>query len=417
MQTVNRITLFEHDKIWVHRGTQRLTAGQLDALQRFNEENGGGYFSLIHKGLKFENYVGVLQIGDTTIEILPKADKNDDQEFWRDMLISMLQAVGVFDTQAPSSSSLRIKPNSILHLYFELFVEEIEYLIRRGLVKKYRKEEGNKKALKGSIKFTQHLSKNYVHKERFFVRHSVFDKEHVLHRVIYKALLVLDRINTNSALNSRIGALLLDFPQMSDITVSDSLFEKLVFDRKTELYRNAIKISRLILLNYHPDIKKGQSDVLALLFDMNALWEKFVYVSLRKNRETGTEVTPQSQKAFWKPNLGRRSKMKPDIVMNKGKSDCLVLDTKWKNLFGKNPSPDDLRQMYAYMSYYGAQKVALVYPGNETKTISGYYYREQMEKPEISKKECAVISIGVHSDIQVWQKMIYTEIKHWAQNE
>jgi len=87
---------------------------------------------------------------------------------------------------------------------------------------------------------------------------------------------LLFQINYNPVLSSRLGALLLNFPEMSGIKITDALFEKLPFDRKTESYKNAIEIARLILLNYHPDVSTGQHDVLALMFDMNILWEQFV---------------------------------------------------------------------------------------------------------------------------------------------
>jgi 5-methylcytosine-specific restriction enzyme subunit McrC len=411
------INVFEHENLRTDRGEQRLTSGQLEALQLFYGENGVPYYSLIHHGVRFNEYVGVIQVGSTIIEVLPKADKSNDTKRWRNVLISMLHAVGIFDIHAPSSSDLRIRSNSILDLYFELFIREVEYLLYRGLIKKYRKIEGNRTSLKGNIHFAKHISQNLVHQERFYVKHTTYDMEHDIHAIMYKALKLLSYINTNVQLNSRIGSLLLDFPELYDIKITESVFDKITFDRKTEPYRNALEIAKLILLNYHPDITRGKNNVLALMFDMNMLWEQFVYVSLRKYKSNSTIIASQNTKNFWKPQSGYRSKMKPDIVLNKGTKDCVVLDTKWKNINGYNPSPADLRQMFVYMKYYGAKKVALVYPGAENKNQSGLYYDHTTYDSKIlSDEECSIISIGVRKDVKVWQKNISETIKNWKEN-
>jgi 5-methylcytosine-specific restriction enzyme subunit McrC len=350
-------------------------------------------------------------VGKTTIEILPKADKDLETKDWRKVLIGMLHAVGLFDIHTPSSTSLDLRANSILELYFELFVCELEYLLHGGLIKKYRKTSGNLNSLKGSIHFPKHINSNLIHKERFFVNYTTYDKEHIFHQILFKTLKLLQRINSNVKLQSRIASLLLDFPEMPDLKVSENTFNRLIYDRKSSKYKNSTEIARLLLLNYHPDIKVGTNDVLALMFDMNYLWERFVYSSLRKHKDLGNTVTAQNTKDFWKPTVGRNSKMKPDIVINKDKEDCIIIDTKWKNLKQNNPSPQDLRQVYVYMKYYNAKRVALVYPNEDSTIKSGLFYKES--DSELSDRNCSLISIGVMEDIKQWQTNIYEQINNW----
>lgn len=414
MKIKNSISVYEHQSLRYDRGEQRITLKELNALQRFYGEKGVPYFNLIHHGVKFNEYVGVIQIGETTIEVLPKMDKNievSSKEDWRIVLIEMLNSVGIFDIHSPSISSLKLRPHSILDLYFELFVSEVENLIRRGLIRKYRKKEGNKYALKGSLHFSRHIQNNLVHQERFYVKYSTYDKIHTIHQILLKTIKLLCQINTNSFLNSRIGELSLNFPEMPDVKVNEFLFQKIILDRKSECYANSLQIAKLILLNFHPDISKGKNDVLALMFDMNLLWEEFVFTSLRKFKPFGTTIKAQNVKQFWKPSNGRGVKLKPDIVINKDKPDCVILDTKWKDLNGYNPSTNDLRQMYVYGKLYSANKVALLYPNFEFQMREGKYYNED---GELGNNQCCIITIPVYKNIREWQKEISKQVFGWT---
>jgi 5-methylcytosine-specific restriction enzyme subunit McrC len=405
------ITVYEHESIRFDKGEKRITKEQFEALEKYYGK-GVPYFNLQHNGIQFNEYVGVIQIGKTIIEVLPKADKSDKEEYkWRNILLGMLKVVGSLDIKATSDSDLKIKPNTILDLYFEMFIKEVEYLLHNGLIKQYSKLEGNVTALKGNILFGKHLQKNLTHQERFYVRYSIYGFDHKLHFILYKAIQLLKKINTNSRLYSRISSLLLHFPEMPDIKIIEATFGKMEFTRKNQSYKRAFDIARLLLLQYHPDINKGGNDVLALMFDMNKLWEQFVCASLRKFREENSIVTSQDSKYFWKPKGGLQSKIRPDIVINKDRDDCVVLDTKWKNLQGFGPSPEDLRQMYVYHEYYRAKKVALVYPGSTSSIASGYYLDPKTEL-ELNK-ECSIISIPVETNIRQWQKNICCYFANW----
>lgn len=400
------IIVFEHDSLRVNHD---LSNEQLRALQQHYGSQGVPYYNLIHQGVKFNEYVGVIQVGKTLIEVLPKADKathtKAEEVKWRDILIGMLKAVGQFDLKISSESNLKLKANTILDLYFEMFIKEVEYLLHTGLIKQYRKKEGNVGALKGNLVFGKHLQQNLTHQERFYVRHSYYDTQHQWHAILYQAIQLLQQINTRASLQSRIGALLLNFPEVPEIRVSEATFTRLVYSRKTEPYRRAIEIARLLLLRYHPDLSRGRNHVLALMFDMNLLWEQFVYRSLCKHKLEGMSVKDQHGRDFWQDfKTSSSSRIRPDILIEyQGKS--IVLDTKWKNLNSNKPSSQDLQQMFVYHEYFDAERVALVYPGSKNEKWNGHFYHPQAGN--LSNKECSLITLEVKSDVKCWQKNIY----------
>src|SRR6188508_3210068 len=86
------IRVFEHEVLRVE--DHGLTEAAFDALVRFNQRNEDQFFTVRHRSLKFANYVGVLQVGGLTLEVLPKADRGgaDDKKRWRDALIDMLRS-------------------------------------------------------------------------------------------------------------------------------------------------------------------------------------------------------------------------------------------------------------------------------------------------------------------------------------
>ncbi|MDR2594798.1 MAG: hypothetical protein LBC87_08530 [Fibromonadaceae bacterium] len=72
------ITRFEHQSL--RRDESEFSDEKYNkALEFFyrGDKKGFPYYSLIHNGIKFNSYVGVIQFRNTIIEILPKADKND----------------------------------------------------------------------------------------------------------------------------------------------------------------------------------------------------------------------------------------------------------------------------------------------------------------------------------------------------
>lgn len=356
------IQVFEHSRLRIGEvvGEVEFKEKHFLALSKYLEKSPLPYYQLMYKSVKFCEHVGVLQVGDLTIEILPKADQNLADEAnkakWRNVLLDMLKECRMLKVKHLSHAHLKLRSHSILDLYIEMFLDEADYLLHQGLVKRYRTCEANQKAWKGSLQFAEQVSKNTIHRERFFVRYQTYDRENIYNQLVCKTIRFLPTLTKHPSLTNRIAALSLNFPELPDLKVSKETFDRLVYDRKTEHYRTALEIARLLLLNYHPDIQSGREHVLALLFDMNMLWEKYIYVQLKKVEDEGFKVRQQVSKLFW-----QHKHIRPDILLTIG-DEQIVLDTKWKALRYAIPSDEDLKQMYVYNHHFEAGRSILLYP-------------------------------------------------------
>ena len=73
MNNSSLITVFEHERLYVDG--KKFTAEHFNKLTLYNEEHQHTYFDIGYQMVKFKSYVGVIQMDNLTIEILPKADK------------------------------------------------------------------------------------------------------------------------------------------------------------------------------------------------------------------------------------------------------------------------------------------------------------------------------------------------------
>lgn len=354
------LDVFEHGRLLIDEET--FTRKHWESFVKLNTIHHGEYFEVLHNGLKFKQFVGVLQVDGLIVHIHPKADKEDADVNWKGVLLQMLKKCGRVKIQATGNAQLRKQNVNLLEIYFEYYLHELEVLLHAGLIKKYRRETNNVKALKGSLEFSGNIRKNLVHKERFYTTHQVYDVNHKLHQVLSHALSIIEQFTKGSQLNDRCRRVRLAFPEVQQIKPTAQLLAKIQIDRKTAPYDRALELAKFIILNYSPDINHGQQKMIALLFDMNELWEEYVLKMLRKyageHPEENLHVSGQESKLFY----GSYRTIRPDIVLRKNQ-EVYVLDTKWKKPTNQSPSIEDLRQMYAYGRYWNSDFMMLLYPG------------------------------------------------------
>lgn len=364
------------------------------------------YYDMRHDGVRFRSYVGVIQAGDLTIEILPKVDDVGEASGtsllkWRDILLRMLRESGTLPMNSLSNAMLREKENSLLDIYLDLFLNEVELLLHQGLAKRYRHTEGQQTALRGAIQFGTHISRNLVHQERFYTRHQTYDHQHLHNQLIRQALLVLPRLTNSPTLRGRTVRALLQWIDVPALKVTAATFARLAFNRKTEAYRPALVIARLLLLHHRPDLRGGANDLVALLFNMNQLWERYLLRTLHRiGTPLGWKVEKPGYKILWEAETGSTSQMQPDILVAIPGTGNIVLDAKWKRPQGR-PAEADLRQLYAYAHHYDAKHTALLYPHSSNEQAVKGRFQHPDYLPTCAEEQlvrCSTVFVQVGSN-------------------
>ncbi len=367
------------------------------ALSKLNALHNYQYFDLKHNGVVFRQFVGVIQVDGLTIEILPKIDRYEPEKNktkWQKVLIEMLRVTKKLKIQQVGQANVSRQSIHLLDIYFEWFLNEVQLLIHQGLIKQYYKETGNVKALKGKLEFAGHINKNLVHKERFYTTHQVYDRDHLIHQILAQALDIIAHLSKGTYLYSQCKTVQLDFPEVKAIKASENTFSKVPKSRKTAPYETALSIARLIILNYAPNISSGSEQMLALLFDMNSLWEEYVLIRLKQTcQNLDMEVYGQNSKPFWNGIT-----IRPDIILKKNNEVVLVIDTKWKNIDQSQPSTHDLRQMYVYNDYWKTTKSLLLYPSNNSDLGIFKNFESIIDGEEYHRHQCALGRISIFNE-------------------
>jgi len=323
-----------------------------------------------------KNYVGIITMKDgTTIEILPKiyseTDNDDSGARTKKLLIEMLKTLRDTPYKTLQTSNVNIEKMNIFEIFIRMFIDELFFVVKRGLKCSYETIEENAHFFKGKMKFSQQIKFNLAHKERNYVEYDAFTVNRPENRLLKATLQYLYKHSSSSKNRTDIKSLLNSFGEVEASVDYKSDFSKYVADRNMKDYTTALMWSKVFLMGKSFTSFAGSEVAVALLFPMETVFESYVATLLKKVLiPKGYTVSAQDRKYHLFDAPDKKFLMKPDIVITK-KSDGTkyILDTKWKILSDAKAnygiSQADMYQMYAYQKKYSSENVTLLYPKTE----------------------------------------------------
>ena len=150
--------------------------------------------------------------------------------------------------------------------------------------------------------------------------------------------------------------------------------------------------------------------MIALLFDMNNLWEEYILVQLKRAfKEEQYRVLGQRKKVLWNGIT-----IRPDIVIMNGDKAELIIDTKWKVIEHNKPSTHDLRQMYVYNEYWQSASALLLYPAN---TASDINLRAFEKIDNNDNHQCGIATVSILNSDDSLNKQLGEDFKKELDNQ
>ncbi len=379
------ISCIEHESLPIvdnrHAGQRALGRKHARLLSKIESSLPCNTFRWGHNRIKWTQYCGVIQLGDLTLEILPKIHgKEDDPGSCRDALVRMLKKAKQLRSHRGGQASVNIQKHTLLDVFILHFCEELQAQIVQGKIKRYTNREENLPVLRGRLLTAQQLKHNLFHRERLYCRYDELGEDIPLNRIIKFTLRLLLPKTRSPLARKRVTELLMSFDSVRDVSITGESFDRLVIDRVNARYQAVIDQCKIFVRGLNPDVLAGSGKAFSLLFDMNRLFETWVAAIMRGYaRRQGLRLREQGPRKYLAHRLDIDKsvfQMKPDIaLLDQDNQVTLLADAKWKLLDATDHklgvSQGDMYQMQAYANRYGVDHLALIYPAE--RGLAGSY--------------------------------------------
>ena len=328
--------------------------------------------------VKATSYVGVIRIGDTTIEILPKVD-NDDKKLAAQNLLYFLSYTRKLTIKESDIAHLTERQSEFFEILICLFAKNLWDLMRKGMYKEYVAEVEYAGFLKGKWLISQQLTQKPLNRHKFYVSYDDFTDDNPFNRIFKYAVILLQRVATNP----RNQQLLLELSfALNDIEfeiITKEHFARLNINRLNRQYLPVLELARLFILNSSLQMTANNIETFSFVFDMNKLFEEFVYEFIRRHKDEilpdelkDCEIKAQHGNKYLVYSEGEipEFRLQPDIIFIKPDGTIpLIIDTKYKLLDPQDErlgiSQSDMYQMFAYSKKFECNRVVMLYPHRE----------------------------------------------------
>ncbi|MCY4523889.1 MAG: hypothetical protein OXB84_04030 [Halobacteriovoraceae bacterium] len=345
----------------------------------------GKIFDIGPDSIRARNDVGVISFGRHQIEILPKllgrsGKKSSIIENLTHML-SYTDKMPVFDNEIGSLSSSQL---DFLDIYIKIFAQKLSSALKRGIPHRYIIERDNLNFIKGKILIKENIKKNFIQKERIFCEYGSFSENNIINQTFRSVLEKILPLTRNDSIRPKLKHCLRYLADVKKKNITYHNIKAIKISKANAHVSEVFEMAKFFLKGLRQELSSGHEKVHAIIFDMNELFEEFIFkfleskksilgikeISFQRRKRLITDVTD-----LFSNKTSRKGLMDTylDIFITLKDGKKVIIDTKYKllNEDGQhhfNIKNADIYQMCTYQGLYGYEKrpeILLLYPQNK----------------------------------------------------
>lgn len=382
----NQITTKEWDKVSYQ--TLGLNQEHAKKFQKFLEEK-----QLTHaldfglEGITTCAHVGIIRFADFQLNILPKIIGEEDS-LCLENLMFMLRYTRKLEIHSMDSAEISQTKQPFLEVLIAHYANILLNALQRHIPHQYETREDNLPTVKGRILFAKNHLVNAANLARTYCQFDEFTPDNILNQTLKFVTHSLQGLTTVSQTRQKLLKIKAIYDEVSLRPVSYTETQKIILNRNQTMFKEPLELAQMFLQHSTISLHNHTFTNLAILFDMNKLFEEFVATALEQAFPGQVKIQNKLKIIEDIDGIpGTSYTIRPDILFGKD----TIIDTKYKRLSlpEDKPSEADIYQMLAYNRFYNRKNIILCYPMTDE-----YYPRTTiLEKKSIS---LMLLTLNIH---------------------
>lgn len=322
--------------------------------------------------LRAGGYVGAMVFKDgTQVEILPMLsakDRNGNVISNKRVFVNMVKTMKTIPLTNYSMNSKAVENLNVFETFILAFINEVYGIVKNGLKQAYTPHIENENFLKGKVIYAKHATKNFAHKDKFFVQYDIFTINRAENRLIKSTLKYLRDVTSSARSRNRLDSLIANFDGVDYSCNYAQDFSAVAIDRSMAGYRNALRWAEIFLLSRYVTVTKGRNVAYAVIFPTGELFDSYTVYSLGKmldNQRFRAEIQKKRYPMLNRP-MPRDSAQALAVMTCRENNMRVTFDSKWQMLSTDDDNcgilQTDIYDLYNLLEIYHSDSVCYIYP-------------------------------------------------------